>query len=297
MFSNIENIDNIHSDKHVIISGTNISMIPPPEFEPSKNFKGFNDPNDKMSIIMIVEIPGPFDEISKGFQPDLMKEREMNLISSKRILINGIDGLLLEFNQKVNGLTFSKYALLYGNRNHTTLINGMFLEDSITTGKLIKECINSTVVNLDMNVDPRLAMDYTIDETAGDFTFESVMGNAMMFNKLHPTDTNQNITIMVDKSYQKTQVADKKTFCIKRLGQLPETYNFIETKGLNEIVVDGISGYELYASSANNPLEELYQAILFDDDGGYFIFIAIYKSDQTTEIENIRNVVKSFKRK
>lgn len=45
-------------------------MIPPISFKPSSNFKGFQDPEDPTSMIMTMEIPGPFAEATKGFNSE-----------------------------------------------------------------------------------------------------------------------------------------------------------------------------------------------------------------------------------
>ena len=297
LLAEIQTIDNIHTYKHVLIPGTNISMIPPDDFEISKNFKGFQHKNDKMSMIMILEIPAPFTEIANVFQPELLKEQKMTLISSKKIIINGINGLIVEYNQIASGFIFSKYAFLYGDDKQVTLINGMCLIDSLEVIEIIKKSINSTVINKDLSINPRLALDYQIDETVGGFVFENVMGNAMMFNKSNPQDSSLSISFMVDKSFQKVDIADKKSFCIERLKQLPAPFKINESKGLKEITIDGISGFELFANNTNKPEDEMYQVILFDDDGGYFIFIAFYNSDNHQEINNIREVMKTFKQK
>ena len=45
------------TENHIKVEGTNISMIPPASFEVSGNFKGFQNPIDKTSMIIIMEIP------------------------------------------------------------------------------------------------------------------------------------------------------------------------------------------------------------------------------------------------
>ena len=52
---------------HQQINGTNIFMVPPDSYSASNNFKGFQNPLDPTSMIMIIEIPGPYSEISNGF--------------------------------------------------------------------------------------------------------------------------------------------------------------------------------------------------------------------------------------
>lgn len=284
------------TEKHVLVKGTAIFLIPPGGFELSDNFKGFQNPEDPTSMIVIVEIPGPFSEVSKGFTPERMAPRSMKLNEKKEVLVNGMEGCLIDLEQEANGLVFSKSILVYGNEQSSTMINGVYLKDSIDLGVAIKESIHSIVLDTSLEINPRKELDYDLDENAGHLKFINVMGNAMLFNRdgKTPTASDDKASLISDKSFAKAEIVDKKSFCISRIKKYQEDYQIITDKGINEIELDSLKGFELYAKNAD---EEVYQVIVFGNDGGYFILFGTYVPGSDNAIADIKNVVKTFKRK
>jgi len=189
------------TDNHLLIEGTNIFMIPPDSFASSNNFKGFQNPNDQTSMIMILEIPGPYLEVSKGFNAEMLKTRGMELKTKKEIKVANFDGLLIELDQAANGMVFSKQILIYGDEKSSMLINGVYLKDSLALGEKIKKSVLSTIVDAQLKSNPREALDYSLDENVGALQFKSVIGNGMLFNRdlKTPTESIDKASLITDK--------------------------------------------------------------------------------------------------
>lgn len=290
--------DSLTSD-HQLVGGTNIYMVPPDSFALSEAFKGFQNPADPTSMIMIMEIPGPFSEITKGFNEEMLATRGMELSSKEDVQIAGVEGVLIALDQPANGMLFSKYILIFGDESATTMINGVFLKEAPETGDDIRNSLLSTYVDTGMDVDPRAALSYTLDETAGGLQFYSVMGNAMLFNRDRkiPTESNDQATLVVDRSFADMQITDKEEFCIRRTTQYPENYEISEDKGINEVTIDGLSGLELYAENIDDEVSAMYQLILFEEDGGYFLFMGTYLKAEPEALADIQAVIRTFERK
>ena len=284
------------TEKHVLVRGTAISLIPPAGFDLSGNFKGFQNPDDPTSMIMVVDIPGPFSEVSKGFTTEMMASRGMKLNEKKEVLVNAQKGYLIDLEQEANGMFFFKSVLIFGNEQSTTMINGIHLKDSTDVGIAIKASIQTVVVDTSMNVNPRKELDYDLNENAGRLKFINVMGNAMLFNRdgKTPTASADKAILITDKSLEKTEIVDKKSFCIARLKKYPEEYEVITDKGIHEIELDGLKGFELFARNAE---KELYQVIVFGEEGGYFLMFGTHAPGSEEAGADIKNVVKTFKRK
>ncbi len=283
---------------HVLVKGTNINMIPPKGYTESTNFKGFQNSDDQTSMIMIVEIPGPFNEVSKGFTIEMLATKGMKLINKKEISINEFKGYLIDLEQEANGLTYAKNILIYGDDNSTTIINGVFLKNSKETEIIIKESVSSTVIDNRVKVNSREALDYTLEDS-GDLVFVSIIGNGFLFNRdgKIPTQSDDKATLIADRSYNKTEIEDHKQFCLLRLKKFPDDYQIIDKKGVNEIEIDGLKGYELYAKNLDKENELLYQVILFQEDGGYYIFIGTYFKGKESTLKDIQKIIMTFKRK
>lgn len=287
------------SENHIQIKGTNIFMVPPTSFESSNNFKGFQNPNDQTTMIMAMEIPGPYSEVSKGFNSEMMQKQGMELKTKKEIKVAEFDGLLIELDQSANGMTFSKQIIIYGNEKSSTLINGVYLKDSIQTGKKIKESILTTFVDSKTESNPREALNYSLNENVGSLKFKAVMGNGMLLNRdlKTPTESEDKATLLTDKSFANVEIKNEKLFCISKLKKYPDDYSVIPSKGINEIEIDNLKGFELFAKNNDQENEEMYQVILFDKNGGYYLFVGTYLTGNDKAISDIKSVIQTFERK
>lgn len=287
------------SKNHIQIKGTNILIVPPAAFEISNNFKGFQNPFDPTSMIMAMEIPGPYSEVTKGFNFDMLKTKGMELKAKREIKVADFNGLFIELSQPANGKIFSKQILIYGNDKSTTLINGVYLNDSLRLGEEIKKSILTTIVDSELQSDPRDALNYSLDESAGSLKFKAVVGNGMLFNRdlKTPTESIDKATLVTDKSFAKVEIENKKLFCISRLKKYPDDYSVIPVKGINEIALDDLEGFELYAKNNDKDNEEMCQVILFDNDGGYYLFVGTYLAKSEKAETDIKSVIRTFRRK
>lgn len=287
------------TEKHIQINGTNIFMVPPISFESSSNFKGFQNPTDKTSMIMTMEIPGPYSEVTKGFNSEILKAKGMELKIKKEIKVAEFNGLFLEIDQPANGMIFSKQILIYGNEKSSTLINGVYLKDSLQLGKKIKQSVLTTFIDLEIESNPRESLNYTLNENLGSLKFKSVIGNGMLFNRdlKTPTESLDKATLLTDKSFARIAIENKKIFCISRLKKYPYDYSVIPSKGINEIEIDGLKGFELFAKNNDKENEEMYQVILFNQNGSYYLFVGTYKVGSGQAISDIKNIIQTFERK
>ncbi len=299
VFSQKVNEYNKLTESHMLVKGTNIYMIPPKGYVESANFKGFQNANDQTSMIMIIEIPGPFSEISKGFNTEMLATKGMKLINKKEISINEFKGYVIDLEQEANGLTYAKNILIYGDDNSTTLINGIFLKNLKETEIIIKESISSIIIDNKVKANPRDVLDYTLDENEGNMMFVSIVGNGFLFNRDEkiPTQSDDKATLIADKSFNKTKIEDRKKFSLLRLKEFPDKYQIIDEKGINKIEIDGLKGYEIYATSLERKNELFYQVILFQEDGGYYIFIGTYLKEKESALKDIQKIIMTFKRK
>lgn len=286
-------------EKHELVAGTNIHLIPPPSFTATDQFKGFQNPVDPTSMIMVVEIPGPLKQVTAGFTSEMMATRGMTLNNKTAIMIAGMKGLFVEMEQAANGMIFSKHILVFGDATKSTMINGVYLKDSLTLGEAIKQSIFTTYMDVAVEADPRAALSFDVDEKVGSLQFYAVVGNSMLFNRdlKTPTESEDQATLIVDKSFAAIDISNKKDFCVDRLEQYPDDYAIDETKGVQTVTIDGLHGYELYATNIKNASEEaLYQVILFDDTG-YYIIVATYTQGYTKALADLQRIIMTFRLK
>lgn len=284
------------TDQHQLIKGTNVYIIPPPGFVVSENFKGFQNPDDPMSMIMLMEIPAPISVITEGFTAETMSSRGMELLHKDKVEITGLIGYCIGLDQGTNGVTFTKTLIAYGNEEGSTLVNGISLKDSMQLNEQIQKAIKSVFVDHQLNVDPREGLSFTLDESAGELKFVSVVGNAILLNRTGGIDAEnpELVNLIVDKSFQQVDVLDRKGFCLDRLEQYPESYELRKGNKPLATQLAGLEGYELYAINRDNRDESIYQLVLFPEEGGYYIFLGDYPTKDKQAIKQIKQVIETF---
>lgn len=291
-------IENKLTNEHQNINGTKISLIRPNGFTAGVNFLGLQQ-IESGSSIMILDIPGPFSDTSKGISIENMLSKGVEVKKIENLTINGLPAIFATGTQNAYGNIYTKYILVFGTDNETIMINGVYPENLKKVGDEIKKSILTVVYEADKKINPFEALDYIINVSETKLKFGKSMSNMLIFSVdgQVPTASSDKTNLIIAKSFSQITTEDKKLFCINRLKQNP-----IEVKNLeyiNEITIDGISGYEIYAKGKNKKsteTENIYQVILFSDKL-YYILFGTTNDDNDKSIEEIKKAVKTFERK
>lgn len=291
-------IENKLTNEHQNIKGTKVSLIPPKEFTDGLNFLGLQQAESGSSI-MILDIPGPYSETAKGITEENMLSKGVEVKKIENLTINQLPAIFVTGTQNAYGNIYTKYILIFGTENETIMINGVYPENLKKVGAEIKKSILTVFYETDKKINPFETLDYTIDVSETKLKFGKSMSNSLMFSVdgQVPAASNDKTHLIVAKSFSQITTEDKKLFCINRLKQTPIEVENIEYT--NEITIDGISGYEIFAKGKNKKLgetENIYQVILFSDKL-YYIFFGTTNDESNKSIEEIKKVVKTFKRK
>lgn len=291
-------IENKLTKEHQSVKGTKVSLIPPKGFADGVNFLGFQQP-EKGSSIMVIGIPGPYSEVSAGISKENLLRQGVKASEIENLTINGLPATFVTGTQNAQGTMFARFVLMFGTENETIVINGAYPESLKKIGDEIKKSILTVFYEVDKIIDSFDALDYTIDVSETKLKFGKNISNNLVFSvdgKV-PTDSNDKTGLIVGKSFSEIAIEDKKQFCIDRLKKTPIAVKSVEYT--NEITIDGISGYEIYAKGKNKETGEadnVYQVILFSDTLYYILFGTT--NDKTDKsIEEIKKAVKTFKRK
>ena len=284
---------------HQNIRGTKTWIIPPSNFTVTDNYKGFYNPNDKLAMLMLTEMPAPYGKFSESFK--IMEKplpNGMQITDIKKYSMPGQSGaMFITINQLSQGLIFKKYALLFGDSLSSTMIVGIYSKDSVETGEKLKRSIMSVYQDSNQAIDARAGLSFTLNEVNSIFKFDNVIGNGLIFSgKSSPRDK---LSFIADKSFMEYNIENKKAFCISRIKKLPfENINIDLKRGLTDVEIDGLKGYELYAEvqkKGSTSQEYIYQLILFDTTT-YYAMIATFAQPSESTINSIKQFAKSFKR-
>lgn len=284
------------TEKLIKVSGTKCSLIPPSGFVAATNFSGFQNAETGASI-MINELPAPYRSIVDGFTADALKSKGMTLIKKQIIVFNGSKATLLNLTQPANGTTYIKQMLIFGDTKGTVLVNGIYPEASKETGAKIKEALLSTVYNNAQNNNPLDAATFTIDIKDTDFKLIKYMSGSLLYSTDGKIPT-EKPTLIVGNSIAKVPSQNQKKYSEERLKKLPRGEQSI-IKEIKEIAIDNLKGYEIIADgkTKDDKVELVYQVMLFNDNGDYYIIVGQSKEDFDKYMESFKKIAKTFKRK
>ena len=289
-----KNVENTLTDDYYSIKGTKISLIPPKGFIDAPNFFGLQQ-TESGSSIMILEVKSPFSEISKAMTKEGLLMAGIEVSKIEKLTINGLPAIFSTGTQNAYGGIFTKYTLLLGSEEETVMINGIFPKNLKKIGTEIKKSLLTVYYEKDKHIDPFETLDYSIDVSDSKLKFENSMSNALTYKV--PTSSDDKTSLIITKSFSPITQEDKKKFAINRLKQLPIDIEKIEYT--NEISIDGISGYEISAKGKDKKTgeaEKMYMVILFSDKL-YYILFGSTNDETENSIDEIKKVVKTFKRK
>jgi hypothetical protein len=290
-------IENKQTDEHQSIKGMKVSLVPPKGFTDGLNFLGLQQ-TESGSSIMVLDFPGPYAEISKGITKESLLSKGVEVNGIEDVTINGLPAVFVTGTQNAHGNVYTKYILVFGTENETVIINGVSPDNLKKVGNEIKKSMLTVFYEADKKINPFEFLDYTIDVSETKLKFGKSMLNSLFFtvDGQVPTASSDKTNLIVTKSFSQITTEDKKLFCINRLKQTPIEVESIEYT--NEVTIDGISGYEIFAKGKNEKsgeTEDIYQVILFSDEL-YYILFGTTNDESDESIEEIKKAVKTFKR-
>ena len=246
---------------------------------------------------MINELPAPYQSLVDGLTADALKTKGMTLVSKQEIDFNGSRATLINITQPANGTTYIKQMLVFGDTKGTVLVNGIYPETSKDIKAKIEEALLSTVYNAAQDDDPAGAATFSIDVNGTDLKLIKYMSGSLLYSvdgKI-PTDKP---TLIVGNSLAKIPAQNQKKYAEQRLKKLP-VGELLSIREIKEIRVDNLEGYEIVANgkSKDGKPELIYQVMLFNDRGDYYIILGQAQEDFQHNLTTFKKVAKTFKRK
>lgn len=281
------------------IPGTSVSITPPNGYVATDRFSGFMNKAIGSSII-VSDIPGPYDEVTVGFNDKRrMKAKGMTLLSKSSVKVDGHTAMLFHIQQPAYGRVFEKWMVAVDHSGATTLIVATYPKAAAKQGGLLKTAIlNATFGKA---TDPADALIFSVTPSPP-FKVAKIIGQNMILspNGRFPVK-NESVPLMVlGFSVSKDlAIPDKKTFS-ERLVRKIATVNSISVSQSSPVTIGELSGYVTTAKGeakdTGAPLT-IYQVLLFGASG-YCVIQGITPSVETkTYMPVFEKIAKSFKMK
>ncbi len=270
----------------VVFPEVGLAISQPDGFTKATSFYGFEQPATSSSVVLS-KLPGPFSEVTKGFDKPTLATRGISLISKQSVKIDNQPGLLVQVAQSAAGQKFLKWILVFGNEQSTTIVVATFLDENATKiGEPLKKVL--------LAVSPRLSTSpaayissppFTVTAVAGLSSVKkmSEVGKALAFTKDGniPTAAPTDPLFIVAPSLGDVPIADQKSFATRRLSGYPQL-EITKIKSSNAVSIDNLPGWEIVANVRDRQTKlplTLYQVVLFKQ-GGYALMTGIVGDKQ-----------------
>ncbi len=251
------------------VAGTSVTLTPPEGYGPTDRFPGFMHEGLGASI-MITELPGPFAQVTAGFDdPKRMEARGMTVLQQTPVQVGGLGGTLLHIRQAVQGLVFKKWILAADRSGETTLLVATYPESEATQGEPLKQALLSATFGAP--ADPMDALGFTFTPSPP-FQVAKVLGQTVIASpdgQFPVTDPDVPLMVLGLSATAGLAIPDKQSFAEQRIAQTAGVRNIVVTRS-TPVQIEGLSGHVTLAQGEDadsaGPVT-LYQAMLFDASG------------------------------
>jgi hypothetical protein len=279
------------------VTGTRVTVTPPPGFVAAKQFPGFQQ-LESGSSIMITEIPAPFNTIRNGMTRAGLRSRGMTLLSSVSARFAGLQGMLLSASQTTGSVVFHKWLGVFGTESATVMVVATFPERLMKEHSAsLKQAVLSAQLDGDARVDPFEGLSFRIKE--GDtLKISSRVSNMLTLTsqgRPSPVPPGEPLLI-VGSAIGHVEIRDLESFSNSRILRTAHVNRITGVQG-RPVQIGQVKGYEITANGkdATSGLSlALYQVIIPRGDTYYIVQGMVGSATQASYFSQFREIVASM---
>lgn len=282
--------------EYVSFPEAGVKVRQPDGFALEDSFEGFGRPETQSSV-MALSLPGPFSEISAGFNKEHLAVRGWKLLDRQEMKVGDLPAVLVHLEQPAGGKVFEKWSLTFGNETRTMMVTAAFPKD--VRGQH-SEHLKAAVLSTQLASEQESKDDALTIAPSKKLLRAAQAAGSILYTATGkiPTDSPKDPLFIVGQSFGETGAANKRQFAERRLR------SYAHTTGVSEVTtepfkVDGLDGFESTATAVDKesgtPLT-LYQAIVFDNRTYYLLTGLVGTEKQREYLPEFKRLARSFKR-
>jgi hypothetical protein len=270
----------------VRVPGTSVSLTPPAGFGIAQQYPGFEQPDERASI-MVTEMPVAAASMIGSMTAPGLASRGMTLVSARDVSIDARPARLLQVSQKSATGEVSKWILIAGDVKRTTMVVGSFPADS---SSMLGDSIRHALLTLSFRTaappSPFEGLPFRIAATSR-LKFAERVSNMLMFTESGTAGSlgSTEALFIAGHSIGRGHVPDVRTFSESRAAQTTLIAGLAHVTG-RAITAGGFDAWELGADTrdarSGRPMH-LYQVII-PDETGYYILQGLSTADRAAEL-------------
>jgi hypothetical protein len=171
-----------HAADPVFPPGSRLGLVPPPGMVPSRNFMGFEDPQQNAAILFTTLPAKAYDSLDKSMVPEAMKRDGVEVDKREPIQLGIGKGFLLSGTQTANKLRYRKWLLATLAGNMTALVTVQVPDqDAAYPDKTVRDTLATLAMRDTVPDSEQLSlMPFTLGDMAGFKIDEALPGRALM---------------------------------------------------------------------------------------------------------------------
>jgi len=260
-----EKIENTPSGKHLKIQGIPVSIVPPPGHLLDMTDPGFYSNH---SFIVLEPSDLTLEQLMYKFSDSLLSKQGIATIAENAILINGFKGRKILLQENVNGISYAKTLLLFGDKNHSVVVNGTYPTDSSRLSTIIESALSTLIFNPNLVNHDSLSVYFDFKDKQG-FKVATILNAGIKLTNTGYEAWEANDAFL-DAYVQLLYVAEdnRMDFIKQSISYLGETQSNVK---IVEIEMAGLTGYEI---TDIDQQRLMYRVYLFSDQKVYQIVAA-----------------------
>lgn len=286
-----EDIINVKSEKHIIIPGTRLYIIPPPDFVPGSSFTGFQ--KGETALINIYDlVGGNFYTNAETFSKTAFENKGAIVFDFKEIKVNGFPGKFIHMQGDPSA---KAYAIVFGDTTFSTMIMALYPADDESTGRDILQSLRTVYYDKELVIDPFETANFSIDEDASKFKFFKYSANLYLYTPggIDNKDDRDAPLVLVsqfprDFTMTAKSIAEMMIFKAQQYG--------LTNQELKNTTSDKLNGYETYQTEIYGQLQGkycllFYTVVAIADKA--IVIQGISKKDNDVNIEEFKKIARS----
>lgn len=262
----------------------------PPGYAPSPLFSGFQNEALGVSFVILEAPASEYDKMAQGFTADELAKRGITEVEPGKLDREG-PYVYMRAHQKSPAGNYAKFFVLFPTGDQTILVSVNVPAKAIEDGSVKAEDIERILASAKTTEKAAVRDLYTLNYLGPFKEAGTVVGTSKLYTldgRLEPE--RRGVTrsaFMVAPSLDKRQVVEPEKMAVSLLASLPG-YKDVKPDEPHEIEIAGLKGVEVTADAADaddgKPIR-LYQAMLFNEDGGYFRLIGIATPEEASRLK------------
>jgi hypothetical protein len=268
---------NIHADirntktgKHILIPGTRLYIIPPPDFKITTTFTGLKKGESSMFMMYDV-VGGNIDSNAATFNQAEFEKQGAKVLDFKEIKVDGFSGRFIHLQ---GDPTTKAYAIVFGDTTFTTMIMTVYPVNDEKTGNDILKALNTVYYDKNKKIDPFATANFSFDENVSRFKFFRYNANLYIYSidgKDNKDDKEAPVVFILQIPIDKTMTAKSVTDAmIAKIQQ----YGFTNPE-IKSTSAEKINDYDAYQAEVygqmNGENSLIYYCVLIKNDNAIVV--------------------------